>query len=90
MSLRLLCEAASSDENLEMNKYIITHFPNAKANLDKNAKTSLSTQEITGNSMVKLLHIGAHKYKAANNLPQTCAISFVLGEMLTITHGKTN
>lgn len=88
MSLRLLCEAASSDSNLSLDKYISTNFKVAKKKFDADTKTTLSSLNVKETTIVQLLHIGAHNYKAANNIDQTIAISIVLGEILNITHGK--
>lgn len=90
MSLRLLCESAAKDINVTLDKYLNTHFANAKKSLDQDIKTSLSNQNVTEKTILQLLHTGAHNYQAANNLPQTYAISVILGEMLTLTHGKEN
>jgi hypothetical protein len=88
MSLRLLCESAAKDINLTLDKYLNTHFANAKKNLDQDIKTNLSNQNVTEKTIIQLLHTGAHNYQAVNNLTQTYAISVILGEMLTLTHGK--
>lgn len=39
-------------------------------------------------SMLQLLHTGAHNYKTTPNVEQTIAISIILGAMLMITHKK--
>lgn len=88
MSLRLLCEAAATEKSKNLDNYLKSNFKAAKKKLDKDLKTTLSTQNVSENSIVQLLHIGAHNYQAANNLEQTIAISIILGEILTITHGR--
>ncbi len=88
MSLRLLTETAANDNSLSLDKYLKSNFKTAKKNLDKDAKTTISTQNVSENTITQLLHIGAHNYQAGNNLDQTVAISIVLGEILTITHGR--
>lgn len=85
MSLRLLCETASSST---LDDYIKSHFNTAKQNLNQDDKTTLSTQNVTDNNLTRLLHIGAHNYKASKNMEQTFAISVILGAMLKISHGK--
>ncbi|GHU90723.1 hypothetical protein FACS1894155_09430 [Bacteroidia bacterium] len=90
MSLRLLCESAAKDINVTLDKYLNAHFANAKKSLEQDIKTSLSNQNVTEKTILQLLHTGAHNYQAANNLHQTYAISVILGEMLTLTHGKEN
>ncbi len=86
MALRMLVEAATSDNKLE--KYVKTNFTDAKNTLDQDQKTLLSTQNVTENSMVQLLHVGAHNYSATGDLPQTIALSIIIGAILSITHGK--
>ena len=88
MSLRLLCEAASSDLGVKMDDYIKDNFEAGKRKLSKDAKTTMSTQNVNKGSIVQLLHIGAHNYKAANNMDQTIAVSIILGAMLSISHEK--
>jgi hypothetical protein len=88
MALRLLCETAANDTSVSMDKYLKSKFKEAKKKLDKDNKTTLSSQNVTEGSIVQQLHIGAHNYQAANNIDQTIAISIILGEILTITHGR--
>ncbi len=88
MSLRLLTEAAASDKGFGMDAYLKSSFKAAKKELDQDAKTTLSTQNVTEQSIIPLLHIGAHNYQAANNIDQTIAVSIILGQILTITHGR--
>lgn len=88
MSMRLLVEAAASDKGETMSNYLKSNFKKAKVSLDNDEKTTLSTQNVSEGSIEQLLHIGAHNYKAANNLDQTIAVSIILGKILHITHGK--
>ncbi|RPG36603.1 MAG: hypothetical protein CBB72_003960 [Muricauda sp. TMED12] len=88
MALRLLCETAANDNGQELDKYLKANFKNAKKNLDKDAKTTLSTQNVSEGTITQLLHIGAHNYQASNNLDQTIAVSIIVGEILTISHGR--
>lgn len=88
MALRLLCETAADKNSSEFDNYLKNNFKNAKKNLDKDAKTTLSTQNVSENTIIQLLHVGAHNYKASNNLDQTIAVSIIVGEILKITHGK--
>ena len=91
MSLRLLCETAASDcNNMKLDTYLKKNFKNAKKNLDKDTKTTLSNHNITETSIVQLLHTGAHNYTASQSFEQTIALSIIIGEMLTLTHGKEN
>lgn len=88
MSMRLLAEAAATDMNLNLGQYLKSNFKAAKGNLDPDTKTTLSTLNVNENTIEQLLHIGAHKYSAANNLEQTIAISIILGKIIEISHGK--
>lgn len=88
MALRLLAESAAKDMNISLSTYIKNNFVAAKKSLDTNTKTTLSTQNVTENSIEQLLHIGAHNYTAAQNINQTIAVSIILGKILEITHGK--
>lgn len=87
MSMRLLCEAAAKDQDKKLAPYVDLYFKRAKAKLDQNTKTSLSSQNVTESSLVQLLQSGAHDYTATANTEQTIAISVIVGAMLTISHG---
>lgn len=89
MSLRLLCESAAKETDFKnMEPYVNKYFPLAKKNFDADMKTTLSNHNVKENTMVQLLHTGAHNYEAANNIDVTLAMSVILGGMLTISHGK--
>jgi len=88
MALRLLCETAANDNGYTLDNYLKVNFQNAKKNLDQDTKTTLSTQNVNEGTIIQLLHIGAHNYQAGNNLDQTIAVSIIVGEILTITHGR--
>lgn len=88
MSLRLLCELAAKDGQHTIDAYIKKYFVTAKSNLDQDATTTLSTQSVNENSIIQLMHIGAHNYQASSNAEQTLAMSIILGAMLTASHGQ--
>lgn len=89
MALRLLCETASKDLKFKkIDLFINQYFEEAKASLDSNEQTTLSTQNVVKTNLPQLLHVGAHNYDASNNIGQTLAIGLILGAMLTISHGK--
>ena len=91
MSLRLLCEAAAKeDRNKKIDTYLKGHFETAKKNLDKDIKTTLSNHNVNENSIIQLLHSGAHNYQSSNNIDKTIAMSIIIGSILTISHGKEN
>ncbi|MFN6946311.1 MAG: hypothetical protein ACK4ND_15285 [Cytophagaceae bacterium] len=89
MSLRLLCEtAAKEDNNKKLDNYLKCYFETAKTAFDKDIKTTLSNQNVNENSIVQLLHTGAHNYQSSNNIDQTIAMSIIIGAIITISHGK--
>ena len=89
MSLRLLCETASKDcNNMKLDNYLKKYFKIAKKNIGKDERTTLSNQNITETSIIQLLHTGAHNYSSSKNIEQTLALSLIVGEILTETHGK--
>lgn len=86
MSLRLIVESATTKK---IDDYVNSHFETAKKQLTKDQKTILSTQEAdTATKLIKLLHVGAHKYTASANMDQTIAMSIIIGAMLEVTHSK--
>lgn len=88
MALRLLCETAAKDSPQKLDEYIRSRFGSAKNKLNQNQRTTLSNQNVTETSIIQLLHTGAHNYSSASNMEQTIAISLVLGNILTESHGK--
>ncbi len=88
MSLRMLAETAAKDLNKELKDYLVEHFDSAKESLDQNAKTTLSNQSVSKDSIIKLFHTGAHDYYNSKNEEQALALSVILGAMLTLSHGK--
>lgn len=86
MSLRLVVESATTKT---IDDYVNRHFETAKKRLSKDEKTILVSQEVdTAPKLIKLLHVGAHKYTASANFEQTIAISIIIGAMLETTHSK--
>lgn len=91
MGLRLLCETAALKDNDKngLKKYIETHFETVKKLMNADDKTTLRTQAIyTAQDVIKLLHIGAHRWSAGTNEEQTLALSLIIGKILKISHGK--
>ncbi len=88
MSLRLLCESAANDKGEKMDRYLKQRFASAKETLDQDEKTTISNQNINENTIIQLLHTGAHNYSASSNIEQTLALSLVVGRILTLSHGK--
>lgn len=90
MSLRLLCETAAKTKNKKLEEYLKEHFAEAKKSLDQDIKTTLANQNVKEESILQLLHTGAHNYQSSNNIQQTIAISLIVGAILTLTHGKAD
>jgi hypothetical protein len=90
MSLRLFCETAAKDKGKSIDNFIKDNYQTAKKDLDQNIKTTLSTQNVSENSIMQLLHVGAHNYEAASNMDQTIAVSIIIGTIISITHGRND
>ena len=88
MALRLLCEVAAQDCEQKLETFIKARFKKAKETMDQDAKTTLSTNNVTEGSIMQLLHTGAHHYTSSTNIHQTLAISVIIGAILTDSHGK--
>ncbi|MEX0905358.1 MAG: hypothetical protein WD604_10415 [Balneolaceae bacterium] len=88
MSLRLIAETAADGVETRFDDYLKNNFDSAKKGLDNEIKTTLHSQNITKDSIVPLLHNGAHNYETASNMEQTIALSIILGKILTKTHGQ--
>lgn len=90
MALRFLAETAADDGGKDLHIYINERFERAKKNLNQDAKTSLSNQSVSKETIVKLLHTGAHDYTNSKNEEQALAMSVILGAILIISHGKNS
>lgn len=88
MSLRLLSETAANGVKKKFDDYLKDNFDEAKKELDQNIKTLLSNQNVRKESIVQLLHTGAHNYQSTSNIEQTLAISIIIGSILSLTYGK--
>ena len=89
MSMRLLCESASNDMGLsKIDDYINKYCSKAKTSMSQNVKTFLSNQNVSQQTIVQLLHTGAHNYSASKSHDQTLAVSILLGAILSLSHGK--
>ena len=73
---------------MKLDNYLKKYFKIAKKNIGKDERTTLSNQNITETSIIQLLHTGAHNYSSSKNIEQTLALSLIVGEILTETHGK--
>lgn len=88
MSLRLLSETAANGVKKKFDDYLKDNFDEAKKDLDQDTKTLLSNQNVKKESIVQLLHTGAHNYQSTSNIEQTLAISIIIGSILSLTYGK--
>lgn len=91
MSLRLLCETAAVDSgciNNGIDEYIKKYFVPAKKTLNQDVKTFLYEQNISEVTLPQLFHTGAHNYQSSVSLEKAMGISFILGAMLKVSHGK--
>ena len=88
MSLRLLCETAAKEKNKNFDNYVKDSFDLAKSKLSKDMKTTLSNHNVTKDSVIQLLHTGAHNYHTAKNMEQTIAVSIIIGQILMFSHGQ--
>lgn len=88
MSLRLLCETASKESKKKIEDYLKDNFDEAKKTLDQDIKTTLSGQNVSKETIMQLLHTGAHNYQSTSNVEQTIAVSIAVGAILTVTYGK--
>lgn len=88
MSLRMLAETAGREIGLTLEQFLLNHFDAAKASLDKDGKTLLSSQSVERRKVVSLFHTGAHDYTSSRNESQAVALSIILGAILKLTHGK--
>lgn len=94
MGLRLLAESAAQDLNMEkLESYVKKYAGDAKKRLRQRSNatditTFLSNNSVSPDKLTTLLQQGAHAYTSTNDVQQAKAISIMLGEMLTISHGK--
>ncbi|WP_152681875.1 hypothetical protein [Chromobacterium subtsugae] len=88
MALRLICETAAKEFDMNLEKFVKSNFNEAKSNLNQDTKTTLLAQNITETSIIPLLQMGAHNYTSSKNIEQNMAISYIIGQIIQITHRK--
>jgi len=88
MSLRMLAETAAREIGKDLKAYLLDNFDQAKSGLDKDLKTSLSSQSVERSKIVQLFQTGAHDYANSRNEEQAVALSIILGAILSLTHKK--
>lgn len=90
MSLRLLCETAAKDIGYnDIKDYINKYYPIAKKKLSQDITTLLSSQNVKGETLPQLFHIGAHNYLSSTSPDQALCMSIALGAMLKESHGRS-
>lgn len=93
MGLRLLAEYAARDRDMDLASYVKEYAGGAKERLRQRSNatditTFLFNNSVSPDKLTHLLQEGAHAYTSTNDVQQAKAISIMLGEMLTISHGK--
>ena len=89
MALRLQCELIAKCANSkEFGELVKNEYDMAKQMLSQQEKTFLSTNNVTKDNIVGLLHTGAHNYEASYNLPQTIAMSLIVAGLLKLHCAK--
>ena len=93
MALRLECELVGRCcTSQEMGAMVLNDFDQIKASLTHEQKSFLSQNAVKKNNIVELLQTGAHNYAASYNLPQTIAMSLIVGGLLKLhcARGRRN
>lgn len=95
MSLRLLAETAASEcrEDGGLQRYVKDYADEAKKELRKreggqDLLTFVSNHQVSPSNLLQLLQSGAHVYASTRTEGQTLAMSVLVGEMLTLSHGR--
>ena len=89
MALRLQCELIANCANSkDFGELVKNDYDAAKRMLSQQERTFLSTNNVTKDNIVSLLHTGAHNYQASYNLPQTIAMSLIVAGLLKLHCAK--
>ena len=89
MALRLQCELIANCANSkDFGEFVKNDYDAAKRMLSQQEKTFLSTNNVTKDNIVSLLHTGAHNYESSYNLPQTIAMSLIVAGLLKLHCAK--
>ncbi|OXN00375.1 hypothetical protein [Bifidobacterium vansinderenii] len=96
MGLRLLTETAASEhwEHGGLKSYVDAYAERGKTNLRKRKEgqdllTFVSNHQVSPDNLLRLLQSGAHAYASTRAEGQTLAMSVLVGEMLTLSHGRS-
>lgn len=92
MSMRLIVETAQRDlkdkDITRIDDYVKKYFKKSKEVLSQDERTFLSVNNVKENSVVQLLHTGAHNYEASGSEDQTRALALLVEAMIFQSHGK--
>lgn len=89
MALRLICDLVAREQGEKKFANLLEKdFEEFKTNLTQNQKTFIFNQKVDAGHIVPLLNCGAHDYMGNNDIQQTIAISFILGQFLLKYHAR--
>ena len=85
--------AASADRYGRHGRYVGEYAGEAKKRLRQAANsadlvTFMRNQAVSPENLLRLLQNGAHAYTSTGNKEQALAMSILIGEMLSISHGR--
>lgn len=93
MGLRLLIDTAAMERCGGLDRYVGEYAGEAKKRLRQAANsadlvTFMRNQAVSPENLLRLLQNGAHAYTSTGNKEQALAMSILIGEMLSISHGR--
>lgn len=93
MGLRLLIDTAAMERCGGLDRYVGEYAEEAKKRLRQAANsadlvTFMRNQAVSPENLLRLLQNGAHAYTSTGNKEQALAMSILIGEMLSISHGR--
>lgn len=93
MGLRLLIDTAAMERCSGLDRYVGEYAGEAKKRLRQAANsadlvTFMRNQAVSPENLLRLLQNGAHAYTSTGNKEQALAMSILIGEMLSISHGR--
>lgn len=91
--LRLLIDTAAMERCGGLDRYVGEYAGEAKKRLRQAANsadlvTFMRNQAVSPENLLRLLQNGAHAYTSTGNKEQALAMSILIGEMLSISHGR--
>ena len=93
MGLRLLIDTSAMERCGGLDRYVGEYAGEAKKRLRQAANsadlvTFMRNQAVSPENLLRLLQNGAHAYTSTGNKEQALAMSILIGEMLSISHGR--